>query len=208
MTNRRIVFDLFLGASSAVIASLIFQLFLESRNHQLEIRKFESSMKTIKVFCDRYSGWYGPDTYGEDAFEIHRIPGVPDQIVEGAIESLRVIAEKNEDAVEVIRHMSQIYKRDLLNYIFNDDTVRQWRGHAYFQSFDYLCAATGASPGILCIGGGRVALGPRGPQMVYYYGEDGYRTVSCNSSEIHDTYSHPTFLTRAFVIPNAQRRRP
>jgi hypothetical protein len=187
----RIVSDIIIGVTSALAASFLFQSYVTQSIHEIELKKFNNSMKIIENYCDRYSGWYSPEDRSIDAFQIHRIPGIPDPIIEGAIESLRIIGERDENAYTALYRMSQIYKKDLLNYILNEDTVRQWRAHRYYQSLDYICAWAGVKSNVLCAGGDSVVLKESGPAMVYYYGSKGGEVVSCDSQKIYDSYAFP-----------------
>jgi len=183
--------DVFIGVVSAIVASFLFQFYVSENAHKTELKKFNSSMKIIKSYCEMYSTWYSPENKSIDVFEMHRIPGLPDPIIEGVIESLRVVGARDENAYTALVRMSHIYKRDLQNYILNGDTVRQWRAHRYYQSLDYICAWSGVEANIMCAGGESVSLRESGPAMVYYYGAGDGEVVSCNSQKIYDSYTFP-----------------
>lgn len=189
----RIFGDVVVGAVSAICASFIFQMYLKDQTYDTEMNKFANSLRIIAGYCRRFSTWYGPDEQSMDAFQIHRMPGVPDPLIDISIESLSVIAQRDEDAYLAMLRLSEIYKNDLRNYILNEDTVRQWRAHTYYQALDYICAWAGVKSNILCAGSSSIALVETGPRMVYYFGSGGGKVVPCDSQEIYDTYVFPSF---------------
>lgn len=188
--KSRFVLDFSLGIAGAVVASILFQYFTDFRLQETENKRFRSSMGIVRQYCERYSRFYSPASNGNDIMDIHRMPGIPDPIIEAAIESLRVIGDQDEAAYIAMYHLSRIYKRDLLNYIYNDDAVRQWRGHDYWTSLDYVCAWTGVQSNLLCSAGSTVTMRNGRPTMTYYYGSDG-EVVSCDGQTIYDGYSFP-----------------
>lgn len=189
-SKSRLTLDFSLGIVGAVVASILFQYFADFRQQETENKRFRSSMGIVRQYCERYSNFYAPNDNGFDVMQIHRMPGIPDPVVEATIESLRVIGDQDEAAYTAMYHLSRIYKRDLLNYIYNDDTVRQWRGHDYWTSLDYICAWTGVQSNLLCSAGNTVTMRNGRPIMTYYYGSDG-DVVSCADQSIYDSYEFP-----------------
>ncbi|WDE06212.1 hypothetical protein SG34_004585 [Thalassomonas viridans] len=72
----------------------------------------------------------------------------------------------------IITPFPRAERRRIEKAIRNDNTVRQWRAHRYYQAFDYICTWAGVKSNIMCAGGGSVVLRDSGPVMVYYYGSD------------------------------------
>jgi len=189
-SKSRLALDFSLGILGAVVASLLFQYFSDFRQQEAENKRFRSSMGIVHQYCQRYSGFYAPNENGFDVMEIHRMPGIPDPVIEATIESLRIIGDQDDAAYVAMYHLSRIYKRDLLNYIYNDDTVRQWRGHDYWTSLNYICAWTGVQANLLCSAGNTVTMQNGRPIMTYYYGSDG-EVVSCADDSIYNSYEFP-----------------
>lgn len=189
--DKRVVIDIVIGVVAAIASSVIFQFYVERNIYSLESRKFQNSLGIMGQYCQSFSTWYDPTTQSYDALQIHRMPGFPDPVVEGAIDSLRAIGDFNDQAYLALTKISQVYKRDLLNYIFNDDGVRQWRAQDYWEALDYVCAWAGVKANLLCAGSDTVTLTANGPRMTYYSGSQGEEVISCDSDAIYESYEFP-----------------
>ena len=191
--DRRVVVDITIGVVAAIASSVIFQIYIDRSAYSLESRKFQNSLGIMRQYCNTFSTWYDPGTQSYDALQIHRMPGFPDPVVEGAINSLRVIGDFNDEAYSALMKMSQVYKRDLLNYLFNGDGVRQWRAKEYWQALDFVCAWSGVKANLFCAPNNTAMLTANGPISTYYAGSEEGEIVPCDSEAIYATYVFPEF---------------
>ena len=189
--SKTVIVDVAIGVFAAIASSVIFQIYTDSSIIRTERRKLDNSIGIIRNYCVTFSNWYAPSSQSIDAIQIHRMPGFPDPIVEGAINSLRVIGDYNDSAYSTLTKLSQVYKRDLHNYILNQDSVRQWRAQDYWHALDYVCAWAGVKADLLCAASRTVEIKDNEITMTYYAAPRGGLIVDCDSEEIYKTYEFP-----------------